>query len=161
MTDGIRHRQYGQTEREQHTDQTDAHIPKRRRQYGTAAATENQPECTDELRCQLLRHCHDAHPLLDVVGIVFVQVTPPVSGRRAGYCYAFSGSRAKRVCMCRASSATLLCCLSRCAPAATQRVRLSTAALARLSIAFQSLFFIRLVGATHEPPTVRTFGNSR
>jgi hypothetical protein len=51
VTDGVSHREHGQSESEGYTQQPNPNIRKRSRKHGTAATTENQPKGPYKLRC--------------------------------------------------------------------------------------------------------------
>jgi len=62
VADRVGHRQHGQAERERYAGEADADLRKGRRQHGTAATTEHEPERADEFGCEFLRHGHVRFP---------------------------------------------------------------------------------------------------
>src|SRR6185295_9512451 len=55
VSDRVRHREHGEAEGERDPDETDAHVRKRRGEDSAPASSEDQPERSDELRCDTLR----------------------------------------------------------------------------------------------------------
>lgn len=53
VADGIGHREDSQAEGKRNAQQTDSHIGKCCREYGTAATAMNQPKCSKKLRAVL------------------------------------------------------------------------------------------------------------
>jgi hypothetical protein len=56
MANGERHREHRQAERKRDTEQSDSDPGKGRRNNGTAAPAQDQPECPQEFGSQFLLH---------------------------------------------------------------------------------------------------------
>src|ERR1700722_1205498 len=95
--DGKGHGQHGQAERESDADESDAEFRKSRSEHGTAAASEYEPEGSEEFRSEFPRHptlLYD--PSQASIGILRDfpgPIAPPLGHSR------FSGSRVRQRCM--------------------------------------------------------------